>query len=214
MPWSPVNLHRRDLADFTGQSNGALGSRFALRNGSTNPQVISQAMDSNAAGFFPADFIEFTCAGPDQYAAVTLAAVGTSASQMLYLRSQGTSTTGVMMAWLSITGGSGNGVMSIYTAQSWGFASSTQRTTVSTLTYATGDFIEFYVVNNTYYGRQNGTLVTSWNDSGAAVNSTGRTVGFAIQNASVMTFKRVIAGDMRPTPLYLPNQSITRSTMY
>lgn len=213
MPWTPVNTLRRDLDSFVGASNGALGSRFTLRNGATNPQIISQAMDSNTAGLFPADFSEFTCRGPDQYGAVTLNAVGTTASQFIYLRSQNSATTGVMLAWLSITGGSGTGELAIFTATTWGFGTSTNRAALSTMTLSAGDLIEFFVVNNTYYATQNGTLATSWNDSGGVVNATGRTVGFAIQNAGVMTFRRVIAGDMRSTPQTMPNQALTRSSL-
>ncbi|WP_405490517.1 hypothetical protein [Nocardia sp. NBC_00511] len=203
-----------------------LASAWVRRNGSTNPLTASGVLTTNTtAGFYPAEFTGRPTRGPDQYSAVTVAALhpGTSGgtASCLFLRSPNNATSGTV-AVLFIT----NRQIGIYTMNTWAAGSLTAQgggyaNVNGGSDMPAGSRIEFYVANGTFYGTYNGSTIVTWADTGATVSTTGRYGGAIMQYNSdassingCMGFDDFVFGDLRPVDVAMPMQSINRPTSF
>jgi hypothetical protein len=206
-------------------TNGALNSSlWTKRNGSTNPQILSNALSSNtSAGVYPAEFISRRTSSGDQYAGTQVVALhpGTSGgvAAALLLRTPNSSTVGTIAAlfWNNIN-------MEIDTwTSSWSSPSVTQRVTAAMnggSNIAVGTKIEFTVVGNVFTGYYNGVVLVSWNDSTNIVSTTNRYVGYVAQYGTdgsasgVMTHAPFVGGDWRPVDVPTPSSTVNRSNLF
>lgn len=206
-------------------TNGALNSAvWTKRNGSTNPQILSNALSSSATnGVYPAEFIARKTSSGDQYAGTRVVALhpGTSGgvAAALLLRTPNSSTVGTIAAlfW-------NNWNMEIDTwTTSWSSPSVTQRVTASMnggSNIAVGTKIEFTVVGNIFTGYYNGAALVTWNDSTNIVSTTNRNVGYAAQYntdgsaSGVMTNAPFVGGDWRPVDVPMPSSTVSRSNLF
>ncbi|MFC8531954.1 hypothetical protein [Nocardia sp. NPDC057227] len=203
--------------------SAALSAQWVRRNGGTHPLVSGGSITATSSGFFPAEFIARRAVGADQYVAVTLTQLhpGTSGGSpsCLVLRCPNSSTSGtVPIAFIT------NTRIGIYTMTSWAGANATARAAYANANgganMTLGSRIEFFVAANTYYAFVNGALINSWPDTTAIASQTGRYGGLVMQNASdgsgsgVMAFDDFVFGDLRPTEVPTPMQSMNRSASF
>lgn len=204
--------------------SSTLSAQWVRRNGGTNPLTSSGVLTTTAAaGFYPAEFIARPTRGPDQYCAVTIAALHPGSSggmpSPLILRAPNNATSGtVVCAFVK------NNQIGIYTMTSWAGAGLTVRTAYANSNggsnMALGSRVAFYVHNNVYTATYNGATVVTWNDSGAVASQTGRYGAVAMQYENdgsangVMSFDDWTFGDYRPFDVATPMQSMNRAASF
>ncbi|MBF6374441.1 hypothetical protein [Nocardia farcinica] len=199
-------------------------SVWTRRNGSTNPLTSGGILTTNTStGFFPAEYVAVRTSGPDQYMSATIGALhsGTSGGSpsALVLRSPNSATSGTVAVLLVK-----NAQIGIYTMTSWAAAGLTARAPYANANGGAnldiGGKVEFFVLNNTYYGLYQGSVVVSWEDTGLIVNQAARYGAVVIQRASdgsatgQMGFDNFTFGDLRPTDIANPQQAVARSSSF
>lgn len=212
---------RRSYDTFSAALSTASWTR---RNGSTNPLVSGEILTTNtSAGWYPAENVSVRASGPDQYASVTIGALHSGSSggspSALFLRSPNNATSGTLPILLVR-----NAQMGIYTMTSWAAAGVTARAPYANANGGAnmeiGGKVEFFVLDNTYYGLYEGTVIVSWGDSEAIASQTGRYGGVVIQRASdgsttsQMGFDDFTFGDLRPVDIPNPQQAVNRSSSF